>query len=79
MKLIYDSQTDALYVELREGQVEESEEVAPGFVLDLDSRNNVLGIDIDADASKVVDLLRLEIEGLSVSLDLRSPQRSKTG
>lgn len=33
MKFIYDADTDALYIDLKEGHVEESEEVAPGFVL----------------------------------------------
>lgn len=31
MKLIYDADTDALYVDLKAGTVEESEEVATGL------------------------------------------------
>lgn len=65
MKLIYDADTDALYVDLKEGVVEESEEVAPGFVLDFDAEGNVLGMDLDSEASKKVDLSRLETEGVT--------------
>lgn len=74
MKLIYDADTDALYVDLKAGRVEESEEVSPGFVLDFDAEGNVLGIDIDSEASKKVDLSRLETDGLQISLDLARPQ-----
>lgn len=77
MKLIYDADTDALYVDLKEGRVEESEEVAPGFVLDFDAAGNVLGIDMDSEASKRVDLSRLETEGLQISLNLASPREQK--
>ncbi len=77
MKLIYDADTDALYIDLKAGQVEESEEVAPGFVLDLDAAGNVLGIDIDSDASKKVNLSRLETDGLLIGLTPSKPQESR--
>ncbi|HZY65843.1 MAG: DUF2283 domain-containing protein [Actinomycetota bacterium] len=75
MKLIYDTDTDALYIDLREGRVEESEEVAPGFILDLDAEGNVLGIDIDSEASKKVDLSRLETDGLLLGLTPAEPRK----
>lgn len=74
MKLIYDTDTDALYIELREGRVEESEEAATGFVLDLDAEGNVLGIDIDSEARKKVDLSRLETDGLLLGLTPAEPR-----
>jgi uncharacterized protein YuzE len=81
MKFIYDADTDALYINLKEGRVEESEEVAPGFVLDLDAKGNVLGIDIDAEASEKVNLSLLETDGLLIGLTPSSPSppQSKTG
>lgn len=51
-----------------------AEEIAPGFVLDFDAAGNVLGIDLDSEASKKVDLSRLETEGLQISLELARPQ-----
>ncbi len=76
MELIYDTDTDALYIDLKEERVEESEEVASGFVLDLDAERNVLGIDIDSEASKKVDLSRLETNGLLPGLTLTAPRIS---
>ncbi len=82
MKFTYDAETDALYIDLKEGRVKESEEVAPGFVLDFDVEGNVLGIDIDSGASKKVDLSRLETDGLLIGLtpaELRKTRQSKAG
>jgi uncharacterized protein YuzE len=76
VKFIYDANTDALYIDLKAGRVEESEEVAPGFVLDLDASGSVLGIDIDSEASKKVDLSRLETDGLLIGLTPTEPRRS---
>jgi uncharacterized protein YuzE len=75
MELIYDTDTDALYIDLKEERVEESEEVASGFVLDLDAERNVLGIDIDSEASKKVDLSRLETDGLLLGLAPAEPRQ----
>jgi uncharacterized protein YuzE len=59
MKFDYFADTDSLYIDLSERPSVESEEVAPGVVLDFDEKGKVVGIDIE-DASKVVDLSRLE-------------------
>ncbi len=59
----YDSETDMLYIKLMEGVSSESEEVAPGVVLDYDENNRLIGIEIE-DASKFIDLTRLELKAL---------------
>jgi uncharacterized protein YuzE len=46
MKLQYDSQVDAAYVKLSEAEVTDSEEVRPGVVVDYDSQDRVVGIEI---------------------------------
>ncbi len=46
MRLKVDKMSDALYFRLDESPVVESEEVRPGIVLDLDSNDNVVGIEI---------------------------------
>lgn len=61
----YDSATDMLYIKLAEGSSVESEEVAPGMVLDFDESNHVIGIEIE-DAGKFIDLSRLELKTLPV-------------
>jgi uncharacterized protein YuzE len=59
----YYPDTDMLYIKLVEGISTESEEVAPGIVLDFDEHNRLIGIEIE-DASKFVDLSRLELKAL---------------
>ena len=56
----YYSETDMLYIKLIEGVSTESEEIAPGVVLDFDEHNRVIGVEIE-DASKFIDLSRLEL------------------
>jgi len=62
----YHQDTDMLYIQLADRASAESEEVAPGIVLDFDERNQVVGIEIE-DASTVVDLSRLEVLALPIA------------
>ncbi len=59
MKMHYYKETDSLYIELSGQPSADSNEVAPGIVVDFDSAGNIVGIDID-NASKKVDLTKLE-------------------
>ncbi len=61
MRIHYDLDSDSLYIRLSTKINTESEEVAPGVVLDFDANNQVVGIEIDK-ASSVVDLNRLETD-----------------
>ena len=65
MILQYYADTDTLYIGLARGVSIESEEVAPGIVLDFDADNRVIGIEIE-DASKSIDLSRLEVLALPI-------------
>lgn len=65
MTFRYDRETDMLYIELVRRISTESEEVAPGIVLDFDENNQVVGIEIE-DASKSIDLSRLEVSALPI-------------
>jgi len=55
-----------LYIELASKVSIESEEVAPGIVLDFDEANRVVGVEIE-DASRLIDLSRLEISALPIT------------
>lgn len=59
----YHHESDMLYIRLRPGTSSESEEVAPGMVLDYNSHNQVIGIEIE-DASQKMDLTHLEVTAL---------------
>ena len=62
----YFPETDMLYIKLADGTSTESEEIAPGVVLDLDERNRAIGVEIE-DASKLVDLSKLELKSFPLS------------
>ena len=62
----YYPDTDMLYIQLASGVGTESEEVAPGIVLDFDERNRGIGIEIE-DASTFIDLSRLEVSALPIA------------
>ncbi|CAA6819014.1 MAG: Unknown protein [uncultured Thiotrichaceae bacterium] len=46
MKIEFDPEIDALYVQLAEGDIEKTEEIKKGMMLDYDKSGNVLGIEI---------------------------------
>jgi uncharacterized protein YuzE len=46
MKLEFDPQADAVYLELTEAEVEKSTEIQPGIVLDYDAEGRVVGIEV---------------------------------
>ncbi len=62
----YHADTDMLYIRLAQGTSTESEEVAPGVVLDFDETNRVIGVELE-DASKFINLSRLELWSLPIS------------
>ena len=73
----YYPETDMLYIQLVTGASTESEEVAPGIVLDFDEHDQVIGIEIE-DASTFIDLSRLELSALPIVnlvLSERAPVR----
>jgi uncharacterized protein YuzE len=66
VKLHYYPETDSLYIDLADKVSADSQEVAPGVVLDFDETGHLVGIDIDQ-ASKIANLSRLEAEALPVA------------
>jgi uncharacterized protein YuzE len=62
----YFPDTDMLHIKLADGTSMESEEIAPGVVLDFDDRNRAIGVEIE-DASKFIDLSRLELKAFPLS------------
>jgi uncharacterized protein YuzE len=76
MRLSYHPDTDSLYIHLTEKPGADVVEVSDGVVVDVDQSGVPVGIDIDTNASKIVDLTHLEFEGLR--LNLRLEEVSKT-
>lgn len=46
MKLEFDPEADAVYLEISDADVERSEQIKPGVVIDFDSDGNVVGIEV---------------------------------
>ncbi|MBC7320686.1 DUF2283 domain-containing protein [bacterium] len=66
MKFHYYPETDSLYIEFLEDKTSvDSKEIAPNIVLDFDKDGNLIGIDID-NASRLIDLSRVEINSLPI-------------
>ena len=66
MEIQYDASSDMLYIGLLKLPSTESEEVAPGIVLDYDENNRVVGIEIEGGA-KLSDLSKLNVSGFPLS------------
>jgi uncharacterized protein YuzE len=45
-KIRYDKYVDALYIKFKEGKVVESDEIAPGIIVDLNENNEIIGVEI---------------------------------
>ncbi len=68
MKIEYDKEADALYIQLREASVDNNIDIEEGVTVDLDEKKHIVGIEI-LDASKKLslkDLVNITIENLPV-------------
>ena len=54
MKAKYDSDVDVLRINWIDAEIEESDSVSPGVILDYDSQGNVIGIEV-LNASKKIN------------------------
>ena len=64
MKIHLDEKADALYLRLDDSPIVDSEETAPGIILDYNDRDEVVGVE-NLDVKKrvpVADLRRVEVE-----------------
>jgi uncharacterized protein YuzE len=61
MKIRYDAEVDILYIRLREGKIEESDEITPEIVADYDKDGKIMGLEI-LDASEVLGGREMRVE-----------------
>ena len=54
MKVTHDPRTDTVVISLRESDIEESDEVRPGVIVDFDAAGEVVRFEV-LDASRVVE------------------------
>ena len=68
MKIEYDKEADALYIQLREASVDDNIDIEEGVTVDLDEKKHIVGIEI-LDASKrlsLKELVNITIENLPI-------------
>lgn len=63
LRIKYDRITDAIYVRLKDEKVVESDEVAPGVIVDLNEKNEIVGIEVLWASKRKLDLMKLIVEG----------------
>ena len=66
MEIQYDRESDMLYIGLLKHTSTESEEIAPGFVVDYDEANRIVGIEIEG-GTAMADLTKLDVSGLPLA------------
>lgn len=66
MKLKVDPEADALYLRLDDSRIIESEEVAPGIVLDFNAQNQVVGVEILGISKRAPNLNPRELQSQTV-------------
>ena len=71
MRIDYYAETDSLYIDLADKVGSDSREVAPGVALDFDESGRLVGIGIDH-VSEIVDLSRLDVEGVPIKTRVKS-------
>jgi len=68
LKIEYDKEADALYIQLREAYVSDNIDIEEGITVDLDEKRHIVGIEV-LDASKKLslkDLVNITIENLPI-------------
>ena len=59
----YDRISDALYIKLKDDRVVESDEVAPGVIVDYNEKGEVVGIEVLEFSRRRINLSKLVLEG----------------
>lgn len=67
MQAKYDPDVDILRISWSDIQIEESDEISPGVILDFDQENNVVGVEIINASKKIENLAVLSSKLISIS------------
>ncbi len=61
MKIRYSKETDALYIRFNEREIDSSDEIAEGVIVDFNSEGEIVAIEI-LDVSKRADISKILVE-----------------
>jgi uncharacterized protein YuzE len=70
MRIEYDKEANALYIQMQEKPVTKTKEIEPGLLVDFDEQNNLIGIEILDVTQRFVlsDIVNLHVENLPVEI-----------
>jgi len=70
MRIEYDREANALYIQMQEKPVSRTREIEPGLLVDFDAQNNLVGIEILDVTERFVlsDIVNLHVENLPVEV-----------
>jgi len=62
-RISYDKVADALYIKFKDDKVADSDEIAPGVIVDFNSKGEIVGIEVLEFSRREIDLKKLFMEG----------------
>ena len=70
MRIEYDREADALYIQIQEKYVAKTKEIEEGLLIDFDEANKLIGIEILSATKRfaISDIVNLHIENLPVEV-----------
>lgn len=74
MKIEYDREADALYIQLRDAKVDDNIDIEEGVTVDIDGEGHIIGVEV-LDASKRLapsELTKLTVEHFPVEIGRNS-------
>ncbi len=63
IRVSYDRVADALYIKLKDDKVVDSDEAAPGVIVDFNDKGEIVGIEVLEFSRRDIDLKKLVVEG----------------
>jgi len=69
-RIDYDSSADALYIRIREDKIVDSIEITDKIIVDLNDKNEIVGIEILDFSKTKIDLSKLIIEGIETVVQM---------
>ena len=63
IRISYNKTADALYIRLKDDKVVDSDEVAPGVIVDFNDKGEIVGIEVLEFSRRDIDMKKLVIEG----------------
>ena len=63
IRVSYDRVADALYIKLKDDKIVDSDEIAPGVIVDFNDKGEIVGIEVLEFSRRDIDLKKLVVEG----------------